>query len=192
VTRRAVAALRPLGGCLAAGLVVGVLVAGLGSRLVMRILALVDERAVGSFTENGNQVGDITLGGTLGLIAFVGIPNGILAGLIVFAVRRWLPDDGLWRGLTFSAVLLALLGGTVIDPENVDFLILEPPGLAVALFGLLFVAAGFVLPPLAGRWGPGVPRFLYRTDVTVAGAILIAAVTVFGLVQLGQDIAELV
>jgi hypothetical protein len=183
VTRRAVAALRPLGGCLAAGLAVGLVVAG---------LALVDERAVGSFTENGNQVGDITLGGTAGLIAFVGIPNGIVAGLIVFAVRRWLPHGWLQRGLVFSAVLLALLGGTVIDPDNVDFLILEPPGLAVALFGLLFLAAGFVLPPLAERWGPGVPRFLYRADVTVAGAILVAAVTVFGLVQLGRDVAELV
>ena len=45
----------------------------------------------GSFTENGNQVGDVTLDGTLGLVGFVGVPTGILAGLIVFAVRRWLP-----------------------------------------------------------------------------------------------------
>jgi hypothetical protein len=192
VTRRVVAALRPLGGCLAAGLAVGLVVAGLGSRLVMRALAMTDEEARGSFTENGNQVGDITLDGTLALILFIGVPTGILAGLIVFAVRRWLPPGGLWRGLAFSAVLLALLGGTVIDPQNFDFLILEPAGLAVALFGLLFLAAGFVLPPLAERWGPGVPRFLYRTDVTVAGAIVIGAVTVFGLVQLGRDIAELV
>jgi hypothetical protein len=192
VTRRVVAALKPLGGCLAAGLIVGLVVAGIGSRLVMRLLAMADGSARGSFTENGNQVGDITLGGTLGLIAFVGIPTGVLAGLVVFAVRRWLPESRLWRGLAFSAVLLGLLGGTVIDPDNVDFLILEPPQLAVALFGLLFLAAGFMLPALAERWGPGIPRALYRTDVTAAGAILIGAVTVFGLVQLGRDIAELV
>jgi hypothetical protein len=80
----------------------------------------------------------------------------------------------------------------VIDARNVDFLILEPPGLAVALFGTFFLAAGFSLPLLAGRWGPGVPRVFYRTDVTVAGAILLTAVTVFGLVQVGRDIAEIV
>jgi hypothetical protein len=192
VTRRAVAALRPLGGCLAAGLAVGIVVAGLGSRLVMRVLAIADPDAEGSFTENGNQVGDITLGGTAGLLVFIGIPTGVLAGLIVFAVRRWLPAGQPWRGLAFSAILLALLGGTVIDPDNVDFRILEPTGLAIALFGLLFLAAGFWLPLVADRWGPGVPRFLYRTDVTIAGGFVIAVVTAIGLVRIGQDIAEMV
>ena len=89
MTRKVAAALRPFAGCLAAGLAVGVVIAGLGSRLVMRLLAVADPDARGSFTENGNQVGDITLGGTLGLVTFVGIPIGFLAGLIVFAVRRW-------------------------------------------------------------------------------------------------------
>lgn len=192
MTRKVAAALGPLAGCLAAGLAVGVVIAGLGSRLVMRLLAVADPDARGSFTENGNQVGDITLGGTLGLVTFVGIPIGFLAGLIVFAVRRWLPAGQPWRGLAFSAVLLALLGGTVIDPDNIDFRLLEPAGLAIALFGLLFFAAGFWLPPLAGRWGPGVPRLLYRTDVTIGGGVVIAVVVGIGLVQVGRDIAELV
>lgn len=188
----AAAVLRALGGCVAAGLVAGLVIAGLGSRLVMRILALADSSAVGSFTESGNQVGDVTVGGTLGLVVFVGIPIGVLAGLIVFAVRRWLPSGQPWRGLACSAVLLTLLGGTVIDPDNVDFRILEPAPLAVALFGLLFLAAGFWLPLLADRWGPGVPRFLYRQDVTIIGGVVIAAVVAFGLVAVGRDIAEMV
>ena len=192
MTRKVTAALGPLAGCLAAGLAVGVVIAGLGSRLVMRLLAVADPDARGSFTENGNQVGDITVGGTLGLVTFVGIPIGFLAGLIVFAVRRWLPAGQPWRGLAFSAVLLALLGGTVIDPDNIDFRLLEPAGLAIALFGLLFFVAGFWLPLLADRWGPGVPRFLYRTDVTIGGGVVIAVVVGIGLVQVGRDVAELV
>ena len=192
MTRKVAAALGPLAGCLAAGLAVGVVIAGLGSRLVMRLLAVADADARGSFTENGNQVGDITVGGTLGLVTFVGIPIGFLAGLIVFAVRRWLPAGQPWRGLAFSAVLLALLGGTVIDPDNIDFRLLEPAGLAIALFGLLFLAAGFWLPMLADRWGPRVPPFLYRTDVTIGGGVVIAVVVVIGLAQVGRDIAELV
>jgi hypothetical protein len=57
-----VAVLRSLGGCLGAGLVVGIVVAGLGSRLVMRLLAVADPDARGIITENGNVVGDITFG----------------------------------------------------------------------------------------------------------------------------------
>jgi hypothetical protein len=188
----AVAVLRSLGGCLAAGLVVGIAVAGLGSRLVMRLLAVADPAARGIITENGNVVGDITFGGTAGLVVFIGIPSGILAGLIVYLVRRWLPARLVWRGLALSVVLLALLGRTVIDPENVDFLFLDPADLAVTLFGVLFFVAGFALVPLADRWGPGVPRLFYRQDVTVVGGIAITIAVVLGLLELGRDIAELV
>jgi hypothetical protein len=186
------ATLRALGGCIAAGLVVGLAFAGLGSRVVMRLLAIADPDAQGTLTENGNVVGDITVAGTLALLVFVGIPLGLAAGLIVFAVRRWLASGQPWRSLALATVLLALLGGTVIDPHNIDFRLLEPAGLAVALFGLLFVAAGFWLPLLADRWGPGVPRFLYRTDVTIAGGLIVAGVVGFGLVAVGRDIADLV
>lgn len=190
--RRVAATLRSLGGCLAAGLVVGLAVAGVGSRLVMRVLAIADPDSEGSFTENGNRIGDVTLGGTAGLVVFVGIPTGILAGLIVFGLRRWLPSGQPWRGLAFSTVLLALLGGAVIDPGNIDFLILEPAGLAIALFGLLFLAAGFWLPLFADRWGGRIPEVLYRRDVTIVGGVVLAVVVTLGLVDLGRDIAELV
>ncbi|HXV33369.1 MAG TPA: hypothetical protein VD769_05105 [Gaiellaceae bacterium] len=188
----AAAVARAVGGCLAAGLLVGIVVAGLGSRVVMRLLALADPDARGIITENGNVVGEITLGGTVGLILFAGVPAGVLAGLIVFGARRWLPAPLLWRGLVLAVVLLALLGGMVIDPDNFDFFFIDPAGLAVALFGALYLVAGFALAPLADRWGPGVPRFLYRLDATVAGGAILAGAVAFGLVQVGRDIAELV
>jgi hypothetical protein len=123
---------------------------------------------------------------------FVGLPLGFLAGLLVFAVRRWLPPGQPWRTLAFTAVLFAVLGGTVIDPDNFDFRLLEPTGLAVGLFAALFVVAGLWLPPLADRWGPGVPRFLYRLDVTVGGGAILAGGVAFGCFQVGRDIAALV
>jgi hypothetical protein len=186
------AGLRALGGCVAAGLVVGLVVAGLGSRVVMRLLAVADPDASGTITENGNVVGEITAGGSLALLIFVGLPFGLVAGLVVFAVRRWLPQRPAWRGLALAAVLLGLFGGTVIDPDNIDFRLLEPTGLALALFGLLFPAAGYGLAWLAERWGPGVPAFLYRRDATIAGGAIVAAVVGFGLVQVGLDVAEMV
>ena len=189
---QASALLRSLAGCVAAGVVVGLVVAGLGSRVVMRVLALADSDARGTVTEAGNRVGEITAGGTLALILFVGIPAGVAAGLIVFLVRRWLPPRLVWRGLALSLVLLALLGGTVIDADNIDFRLLEPPGLAVALFGVLFFLAGYALAVLADRWAPGAPPVFYRRGVTVVGAIVLAAVVGLGLADLGREIVEIV
>ncbi len=55
-----------------AGSIAGVLFLGLGSRAVMRISALLNPEAKGILTENENPIGEITLGGTLGLIIFIG------------------------------------------------------------------------------------------------------------------------
>jgi hypothetical protein len=189
---QASALLRSLAGCVAAGVVVGLVVAGLGSRVVMRVLALADSDARGTVTEAGNRVGEITAGGTLALILFVGIPAGVAAGLIVFLVRRWLPSRLVWRGLALSLVLLALLAGTVIDADNIDFRLLEPSGLAVALFGVLFFLAGYALAMLADRWAPGTPPVFYRRGVTVVGAIVLAVVVGLGLADLGREIVEIV
>jgi hypothetical protein len=183
---------RYLAGSLAAGLLVGIVVAGFGSRLVMRLLALADPDAEGVLTENGNRVGEFTLGGTAALVVFTGIFSGLAAGLIVFGVRRWLPRRPAWRGLALSVVLLALLGGLVLDPDNFDFRLLEPAGLAVGLFGALFFVAGYALAPLADRLAPDVPRFLFRRDVTVAGATAFAVAVGFGLVQVAEAILEIV
>jgi hypothetical protein len=183
---------RYLAGSLAAGLLVGLVVAGLGSRVVMRVLAVVDPEADGIITENGNRVGEITLGGTLGLLFFVGIFSGVAAGVIVFAVRRWLPVRPVWRGLVLSLVLLAALGGTVFVPDNFDFRFLDPAGLAVALFGLLFFAAGYALAPLAERLAPDVPRFFYRRGVTIVGATAIVVAVGVGLLQNVEAILEIV
>jgi hypothetical protein len=188
----AIPGLRSLAGCLAAGLVVGPVVAGLGSRLVMRALAVADPDARGAVTENGNVVGDVTFGGTLALVVFIGLAMGFFAGPIVFVVRRWLRGPFVARGVALSIVLLAVLGGQVLDADNIDFRLLHPSGLAVALFGLLFFAAGFALLALADRWGPGSPRFFYRRDITVAGGVVILAVVVLGLVQVGSAMAEIV
>jgi len=46
------------------GILAGILVGGMGSRLIMRILAMVNEDKAGVMTENGNIAGDIIVGGT--------------------------------------------------------------------------------------------------------------------------------
>src|SRR5215213_7874066 len=62
-----------------AGIIVGVFVAGLGGRVVMRIAAILHPRAVGLTTENGEVIGAITLSGTLALLVFGGLGMGLVA-----------------------------------------------------------------------------------------------------------------
>ena len=51
------------------GAVADVIVGGGGSRIVMRILAINNERLTGVLTGNGNVAGGVTTGGTLELLA---------------------------------------------------------------------------------------------------------------------------
>ena len=77
------------------GAVAGFFVGGIGSRIVMWILAVVNSEVSGIPTENGNIVGEITVGGTLGLLIFGGIFTGIIGGLFYVMIRRWVPGTGL-------------------------------------------------------------------------------------------------
>ena len=49
-----------------AGCLTAVLVGGVGSRVIMRILAMINSDQGGVMTEAGNIAGEITLGGTIG------------------------------------------------------------------------------------------------------------------------------
>src|SRR5688572_9773063 len=91
-----------------AGALAGVLVGGLGSRVAMRISgAMTDSALVGlARTDNGNILGDITFGGTLALVIFVGFIPGVLAGLFYAATQPWLRPLGRWAGLAFGMALL--------------------------------------------------------------------------------------
>ena len=63
-----------------AGVVVGVVVGG--GRLVMGILAAVaPDRVTGRITENGNRVGELTMGGTIELLVFVGVFAGAVGAV---------------------------------------------------------------------------------------------------------------
>jgi len=113
----------------AVGCTTGVLIIGAGGRLAMRVLAATSGDAVqGAETEAREIVGDITLGGTLGFVLFVGLLGGAFCALLYAVVQRWLPRSPL-RGLMFGALLLVLLG-TRIEPlrtNNEDFDIVGPP-----------------------------------------------------------------
>lgn len=124
--------------------IAGALVGGVGSRLVMRLAALAAPEVRGALTENGNVVGEITVAGTIGLMIFGGVSSAIFGTGAYTVARPWLPRSAVARGLLFGGFLLALMGSTIVDPGNADFVILGDRALNVVLFSALFLVFGLV------------------------------------------------
>ena len=151
--------LRGLAPVFLAGAIAGMLVGGLGSRIVMRISALAaPDRAQGSVTEAGAIVGRITADGTLFLFVFVGIGTAVIGTAVYLATRPWLPRRRRVRAVAFGALELVVFGTTVIEAGNPDFTILGRPLLNVALFCTLFVVHGATLVLLIAPCGRFVSR----------------------------------
>ncbi len=116
-----------------AGLIVGLVVAGLGGRVAMRLAALAVPSATGSFTENGNRIGDITLGGSLGLIIFVGLLASLFLATIWVTISPWLPGPTIVKGLLAAPIAVAFGSVALIDSNNPDFVVLRHDPLVVAI-----------------------------------------------------------
>jgi hypothetical protein len=136
-----------------AGLVVGVVVGGGGGRLFMRIAgAVARDTAQGATTEAGFRVGEVTFGGTVALILFIGVLVGVIGAALYLIFRPWLSWAGRWRGVAFGVLLFAATSATsdVMNPDNPDFFILDNSLLLVVLIVALFVVFGVALDAVFG------------------------------------------
>ena len=162
---------------LGAGLAAGVLAAGAGGRLIMRLLGATSPDLHGLTTQAGEVIGEISLGGTLAFLVFVGLPAGFLSGGLYALVAPLLPS-GRARGVALGVLLLVLFA-TRIDPlqaESIDFLLLEPAWLAVLGFSALALFQGMLVAALAPP-----PKPVARSRVLIASRIALAVVMVAAL-----------
>jgi hypothetical protein len=152
-----------------AGIGAGILAAGAGGRLVMRLLAVTaGEGAQGRITEADQVVGRISAGGTVEFVVFTALFFGTATGAAYLLVRRWLPA-GRAGGLVFGALLL-VVAGTRLEPlreGNVDFDLVGPGWVSVLAFSALVLFHGMLVAALAGRASRAVP-LLRREPVAVA------------------------
>ncbi|MEX0682405.1 MAG: hypothetical protein WD472_03010 [Dehalococcoidia bacterium] len=167
----------PMRGALAAGAIAGILVAGLGSRIAMRLIFLADKGTDGILTSDQFIVGRVSTD-TFNLLA-LGTVVGVLVAPIYLGLRRWLPIPRAWRGLAFGYGSLVTGGTILINDDSVDFRIFEPVMLGVGLFAGLFILGGILLGALMDRFHPD-PVYPNSARVPrVAGAVL-ALVAVLG------------
>jgi hypothetical protein len=157
---------------LVAGATAGILAAGAGGRLVMRLLAMTaGADAQGQLTEAEEIVGRISLDGTVGFVLFTGLFFGPVSAAGYLLVRRWLPA-GLAAGLAYGGLLL-VIAGTRVEPlrrANPDFDLVGPGWVAVAAFATLVVFHGMLVAALAGRLSRALPLLAARPGAVAVHA----------------------
>ena len=149
----------------------GLLAAGAGGRIVMRVLAITSpDSADGQLTEAEAVIGDISFAGTLGLLGFTSLVLGVLTGALYLLLCRWLPAGRL-GGLVFGGLLL-VLAGTRIEPlraGNFDFNLVGPRWLAVLSFVWIVLFHGMIVAAIAGRLSHTRPLPGLRPASDIAG-----------------------
>ncbi len=152
------------------GVVGGLLAAGAGGRLAMRLLASTSgDRVQGQITEADEVVGKITVGGTIGFIVFGGLFAGLVCSVIYLLLRKWLPN-GLVGGLVLGGLLLVTLGSRVepLRSNNPDFDLVAPAWLAVSVFVALGFLHALVSVAVMARVSRSLPLVAARRSVVLA------------------------
>ena len=116
------------------GSLVGLLLGGIGGRLVMLVLRLTSDHAVrGIKTDDGFTIGQFTTATTFLLVVTAGL--GAATGLGYLVLRGGLPRSA--RALVWGVFLALLTGADVLKPNDLDFTLLGPKAFSVASFILL-------------------------------------------------------
>jgi hypothetical protein len=111
----------------------------------MRLSAILVPTAEGAFTENGNRIGSITLGGSLGFVLLAGLFFGLFGATVWVVVSRWIPGSTVQRAILAMPVAVALTGVGVIKSANPDFRVLQHDVATVALLLVLVGGAGLTI-----------------------------------------------
>ena len=172
----AVTSLRRLAVCVLAGAVTGVLIGGIGGRLAMMLLAITSPSAKGVTSDDGFEIGQFTLAGTLSLL-LVGLLLGAFGGAI-YSVVRYLRMGPRWFEIAALAIGPGVVvGSMLVHTDGVDFVLLRPLWLAVALFVIIPAAYGALLTVLAERWlVPGSKAASLHPALAIAPVVLVAPI----------------
>jgi hypothetical protein len=165
-----------------------VVAAGAGGRLAMRLLAVTSPDAQGAITEAEARIGEITAGGTLGFVIFVGLPAGVLIA-VLYALAGPLVRGGRLGGAALGAILLVLIGtNEPLRSENPDFNPVGPDWLSI----LCFVALALALTvAIAARPTRSVTSRRPGPRVLLIGRVALAVVVLAALPFLATNVTDI-
>ena len=144
-------AVRQLAAITVAGAWSGLLVGGIGGRFAMFILARANPQAAGVESDDGFVMGTFTMSGTANLL-MVGMFLGVLGGGVYFLLRGLRIGPRWFEILSMSGAAGVVIGSMLIHTDGIDFILLKPAYLPIAMF--VAVPAIFVvfLTVLVERW----------------------------------------
>lgn len=186
------------------GALLGLLVGGVGGRLAMMLLARLSPEATGVTSDDGFVMGQFTASGTLNLLA-AGTFLGAIGGVIYALLRGLMIGPRWFQVLSVGGGPAVVVGSMLVQTDGVDFRLLQPTWLAIALFvaipgvfaALLTLVSERVLrawstsPRAPGRGsGPG-PTSTAVSTVQWAARLGLAVVFAAGLLDLVKDAVEL-
>ena len=134
-----------------AGVPIGVLVVGVGSRVAMLVLRLTSPDHVnGIRSDDDFVIGRFTLSGTYNLL-MLGAAVGIVAAGLYRLVSGWLIGPMWFRRATTALASGAVGGSILVHADGVDYRVLKPTWLAIALFVALPALFGWLIGPVVDR-----------------------------------------
>lgn len=165
-----------------AGIPVGVLVAGLGSRLAMLLLRATSPDSVrGIQSDDDFTIGRFTLAGTYNLLV-LGAAVGLIGAAAYQWVRPWLLGPWWFRRLTTALGSGVVVGSLLVHADGIDFTVLKPTWLAIGLFIALPALFGLAIGPSVdrvGRPGSWTTRGLKRWVMPIVLVVLFPPTLVF-------------
>jgi hypothetical protein len=183
-----------------AGGLAGFVWGGVGGRIAMRVIFLTsDERVRGLTSDDGFEIGRISFDSLFLLIALT-IVGAFLGG--GYGVLRMFLQGPVWLLSAGMAVMVGAAGGAlVVNADGIDFRLLKPLSLAVAMFMALPALWGATVPVVTERLlsirkvfperpiGVDAKPFGRVGSLVGWGAVL--ALTVLGVVDLVDDLDRL-
>ena len=141
-----------------AGAISGALIGGVGGRIAMLVLRLTSSDLLrGATTDDGFEIGVITFA-TVELIVLTGI-IGAVGGVAYVALRNFIPPR--WRIAAWGLACGSVGGAVIISDDGIDFRLLDPLSLAVAMF--------IVIPAAGGAWMADIIERVSRSDTLPVG-----------------------
>jgi len=173
---------------LVVALVTGVVCVGGLSRLAMSLLASRNPQAAGRTSDDGFEMGVVTLDGSMNLVV-LGLVVGVVGWLVYLVARPLLFGPTWFRWFCLSIPPGVVVASMVVHPDGVDFTLLGPLWLTVGLFVLVPAAYGPLMhgamlrvggtPPGAGL-AAGAPAVAWTLRAFFAALSVVALVSLVG------------